>query len=386
MPKKIILNGIIGIDITVDTVSQLLEEIENQQVEIHLNTIGGFIYEGLEIYNVIKRYEGKTVGILGGFVASAGTYIAAAFDETIAQDSTVFMIHNAMSFVAGDYRDFEKEAKELKKINKHIAERYVKKTGKSIDQILEMMAEETYLYGQDIVDEGFADKMQESGEDVQPKEVAISLAQKRTAEVRDSYYKRVAIKTTIEEKKISAQEIVELIDQVEQIPAEGKDEIKSVLNKNLARCENNKNPKERKTMDKDELFKHVKSMLESGEINRDEITQQFGSQKSADALRVVNQIKNLGIDDPVEYIKAVKNQATLDEAFGPKSEANLARDYAEQRMNSGATIEELKSDKIFLGLQKQAADYTSQQNNLEESVDGQDQGQTGAKKRRVFNA
>jgi len=73
------------------------------------------------------------------------------------------MIHNAASIVYSDAEGLKKEAKELDRLNQHLAERLAARTGKTVKEILKMMDEETYLYGQEIVDNGFADELIEVG-------------------------------------------------------------------------------------------------------------------------------------------------------------------------------------------------------------------------------
>lgn len=164
--KNLTFQGYVGDEqFTPANVTEQLESAYGDEITVNLYTPGGLIYDGIEIYNRISAYPGKKTCILGGLVASIGTYISSAFDVVQAQDSTVFFMHNASSIIAGDSEDMRKESEELGRLNRHLAERLAAKSGKGVQEILTMMNEETYLYGKEIVDAGFADELIEVGAD-----------------------------------------------------------------------------------------------------------------------------------------------------------------------------------------------------------------------------
>ena len=72
------------------------------------------MYEGVAIYDLFANYSGGKTLIMGGLVASIGSYIATAFDKVIAQDISIYMIHNVSTCVCGDYLELRKEADHLR--------------------------------------------------------------------------------------------------------------------------------------------------------------------------------------------------------------------------------------------------------------------------------
>jgi DNA-binding transcriptional MerR regulator len=99
------------------------------------------------------------------------TQIALACDEVQVYDNAIFMIHNAQGFASGDHHEMIARSKHLKSMSNMLAQLYVKKTGKSEDEITTMMDETTYMFGQQIIDEGFADSLIETDEE---KDVALA--------------------------------------------------------------------------------------------------------------------------------------------------------------------------------------------------------------------
>jgi hypothetical protein len=127
-----------------------------------------------------------------------------------------------------------------------------------------------------------------------------------------------------------------------------------------------KNKQEGDEMTKEELLKSLKAMFNSGEVTAREITDVVGKDDEAEkAKKIVNQLKDMNIEDPITHIKNMQNDQLLTDNFGPRAEDNLVRQYAEQRINAGAKIEDLKSDKIIARLRAEAADYRTEVNEVE---------------------
>jgi ATP-dependent protease ClpP protease subunit len=157
--KTISLSGIVGIDIQPEQVNQQLNDAGGDEIDVDLSSIGGYLAPALQIYNAIKKYPGKKSVLINGYVASASAYIASAFDVVKAMPNSIFMIHNAISGTYGDYRVMEKEAVNLKALNNVLASAYNAKSGKSTGELLNLMNAESYFYGSEIMEAGFADEM-----------------------------------------------------------------------------------------------------------------------------------------------------------------------------------------------------------------------------------
>jgi len=123
-------------------VSKVIDDANGEDVEIVINSGGGDVFSGSEIYTVLKDYKGnKTVKIVG-VAASAASIIAMAGDKVLISPTAQIMIHNVRASGSGDYRDFEHTADVLKNYNKSIANAYRLKTGLSEKELLELMDKE----------------------------------------------------------------------------------------------------------------------------------------------------------------------------------------------------------------------------------------------------
>ncbi len=149
---------------------EIVQDIEafDDSVTLHIryNTPGGSIFDGLSIFNAIKRHKGETISHIDGLAASISSVMALASDEVRIAENATFMIHRPWSIVIGMEEDFLKEADILHQEGALIAKEYMRKSKKSEKEILNLMKIETwYIGGQKAVDAGFADFVEdEDGE------------------------------------------------------------------------------------------------------------------------------------------------------------------------------------------------------------------------------
>jgi len=153
------ISGVIGWDVTGQQVREALAAAKGDAVEIQLSSVGGFVFDGLEIFNLIKNYDGQKTARLMGVAASMGSYIPLAADKIIAEGNAVMMIHNAWGMGMGSAEDLRAEATVLDGLSAILADAYVKKTGKSAEEIKALMDAETWFFGQEMVDAGFVDEI-----------------------------------------------------------------------------------------------------------------------------------------------------------------------------------------------------------------------------------
>jgi len=138
-------------------VENALEEANGEEVEVEINSGGGSVYAGSEIYTALKNYKGNTVGRIVGVAASAASVAGMGVNRLEISPTAQIMIHNVSSIVQGDYRALGHEADVIKNYNTSIANAYVLKTGMPESEILAMMDKETWLNAQQAKEKGFVD-------------------------------------------------------------------------------------------------------------------------------------------------------------------------------------------------------------------------------------
>ncbi|AUN08850.1 Clp protease ClpP [Clostridium botulinum] len=132
---------------------------KNEEIEVIINSGGGSVFAGSEIYSLLKEYRGKITGKIVGLAASATSVIAMGCDILKISPTAQLMIHRASMISAGNSEDFAKGAEVLEGIDKSIANAYILKTGLKQDELLDMMSKETWLDAKTAKEKGFADEI-----------------------------------------------------------------------------------------------------------------------------------------------------------------------------------------------------------------------------------
>jgi len=186
------------------TLVKELEELEDvEEIKIFINSYGGEVKEGLAIYNALKRHKAKIKTYVDGFACSIASVIFAAGDERIMSNTSLLMIHNAWTWVAGDSNELKKQAEDLEKITQASINAYLNITNLSEEEIKEMMDEETWIDSDEAFEMGFATEILE----LEEKKVA-------TQNIRKSLMQKIIKKPEripVANVKVDKEEIEEII-------------------------------------------------------------------------------------------------------------------------------------------------------------------------------
>jgi len=139
-----------------------IKDLKDTPINLRINSLGGDVFDGMAMYNVIKRREAKTTVYIEGIAASIATIIALGADEVVMAENSLFMIHNAWGGTMGEAKDMRKTAETLDKISSELTDIYRKKTGLSNDVLAEMMDAETWLNADEAYELGFVDTISDS--------------------------------------------------------------------------------------------------------------------------------------------------------------------------------------------------------------------------------
>lgn len=140
-------------------VQSQLADANGEDIEVEINSGGGSVFDASEIYTSLKEYTGNVTTKIVGLAASAASVIAMASNRLLMAPTSQMMIHNASTVAAGDYRDMNHIADVLKNVNQTVANAYKLKSGKSDEELLEMMNAETWLTPQQALEHGLIDEI-----------------------------------------------------------------------------------------------------------------------------------------------------------------------------------------------------------------------------------
>lgn len=162
-------------------------------VIISLNSRGGDVFQGIEMYNLIKSYPGKVTVRVTALAASAASVFAMGADKVIMCKGSMMMIHEATSVAWGNKQVFKKEIEALEKIDGRLIDVYEQKTGIDRGEIERMIAEETWLDAKEAVEKGFADEYELEEDEIQKNQsdVTFAMSEKEVVViVREEFEKR----------------------------------------------------------------------------------------------------------------------------------------------------------------------------------------------------
>lgn len=147
-------------------------ENENE-LRIVIDSPGGDVFEGVSIFNIIRDFARNNPSVkittyIQGMAASMASIIALAANavnpqnKIIAEDNSTYMIHNAWGIVIGNENDMREAADFFAGFDSMMRNVYMRKTGKTENDIRSMMDAETWLWGKDILEAGFIDEIIDS--------------------------------------------------------------------------------------------------------------------------------------------------------------------------------------------------------------------------------
>jgi ATP-dependent protease ClpP protease subunit len=163
--SEIEILGAIGEDIwseqftTAKMVKDQLKALGSKPVLVTINSPGGNAFEGIAMYNLLREHKAAVTVNVIGIAASAASIIAMAGDPIKMGEATQMMIHSSHGIVIGNQEDMREFADLLDQMDKSVAAVYAARSGKTEDEVLDMMRAETWMTGKDAVAQGFADVM-----------------------------------------------------------------------------------------------------------------------------------------------------------------------------------------------------------------------------------
>lgn len=189
-------------------VHEFLENAGTQDLTLTINSMGGSVFAGSEIYTALKNYPGRVNIVVGGLAASIASVIAMAGDTVKISPLGQIMIHNASMLNYGDHKNMSKASEILFDTSESLASVYASKTGKSVEDMMALMEKESWFTADKAVEIGLAD------------EVLFSDQSERTLVASSGGFmnkEKIAEFKAILAKKESSQEKSLTIEAVEQV-------------------------------------------------------------------------------------------------------------------------------------------------------------------------
>ena len=141
------------------TPQEILDQIPEGATEITLrvHSPGGSVGDGLAMFNALKDSPARVIAIVDGYAASSASFVMLAADEVRVHESSLVFLHKPWSGAQGNADDMRKAASTLDKHEDAILGIYMRKTGKTDEEMRAILRDETFLTGTEAIAMGLAD-------------------------------------------------------------------------------------------------------------------------------------------------------------------------------------------------------------------------------------
>lgn len=162
---EIVIHDTIGDEfdgITASQVRSVLKANAGKRVDLVVNSPGGLVYDGLQIYNALKAHDGFVTATIEGLAYSAASFVVMAADKIRMYEHSDIGIHRSWGFAMGNVKVMQDTAEWLSNIDQHLIGIYSERTGlgsSEIEGYLDGKVDGTLFPAKQAVALGFADEL-----------------------------------------------------------------------------------------------------------------------------------------------------------------------------------------------------------------------------------
>jgi ATP-dependent Clp endopeptidase proteolytic subunit ClpP len=132
---------------------------EVDTIRLRINSLGGDVWEGFAIYEMLRAHPARVEAEIEGIAASMATVVAMAADRVSMAANADFMVHEPWTIVMGGADDLAHEAEHIEQAAANIASTYAARTGATPEQAREWMRAETWMTAEQAQERGFVDEI-----------------------------------------------------------------------------------------------------------------------------------------------------------------------------------------------------------------------------------
>lgn len=125
-----------------ESVSQIAD-IQNSEIRVNIRSTGGDVNDAILIYEALRATGAKVTTCCYGYTASAATIVAQAASEgcRLIAPSSLYLIHNSICATEGNAEELQAEVEMLHQTDMRLADIYATRSGRDIEEIKALMAE-----------------------------------------------------------------------------------------------------------------------------------------------------------------------------------------------------------------------------------------------------
>ncbi len=166
--KKVVayMHGTVGAgwwgDINAKKTREMFDNIDADEIELHIHSGGGDAFEGIAICNYLRSHKASVTAVIDGLAASAASLIAMGADKIIMPSNTTMMVHRASTYAYGNADSLEKQAKMLRDVDDALIQSYRNRFNGEFHELEALLDNETYMTAETAKSYGFCDEIVDS--------------------------------------------------------------------------------------------------------------------------------------------------------------------------------------------------------------------------------
>lgn len=147
-----------GGGVTVPRIAAALRSVAGKPIVVEINSPGGNVFDGVAMYNLLRRHDAEVEVQVLGIAASAASVIAMAGDTIAVAPNAEIMIHEARGLFFGTKSEMKEAYQTLEHIDAGMCETYAARSGRDVAEFSRMIAgKDVYFRGQEAIEAGLAD-------------------------------------------------------------------------------------------------------------------------------------------------------------------------------------------------------------------------------------
>ena len=150
-------SGLFGNGASPADVAAALEQMRGAaELHVYLSSAGGSVFDGVAIYNSLRRFPGRKTVHVEGLAASIASLVALAGDRRVSARTSMWMVHDPSSVCVGGAKDMERTAEQIRNVRSMMVDVYCERTGRARSDIEAWLTAETWMDARTATERGFS--------------------------------------------------------------------------------------------------------------------------------------------------------------------------------------------------------------------------------------
>lgn len=151
--------------ISANRVKNALADLKDKDINIHINSPGGDVFESIAICNLLKQHSKNVTITIDALAASGASVICMAADKVIMPANSMMMIHKAWTWVDGNADDLRKVANDLDKMDNAVLASYKDRFVGTEEELKALIKESSWFTADECKSLGFCDEILDEQQD-----------------------------------------------------------------------------------------------------------------------------------------------------------------------------------------------------------------------------